>query len=855
MHKEKQREQSMYAPEKDIMGWISAVMEPRTLKSWAIVAVVGAVAMSTVLLIGMRAAQASHYGVSLEGSQFEIENATGTPLPAGANLKLDTPGLTYDWANVNDSRQTDKATGQTDDSFGNGTKEDTPVPSVTDGSIPNNKSDLLNFGVYLEKNTSGSFLHLFWHRVQEPTGTTNMDFEFNKSKTKSTNGTTPVRSEGDVLIQYDLSQGGTRPSLFLSRWYTAGNNHTKADCEAATSLPCWSKKVDLTASGDATGSINNVAITDDPNVTGDPTDGLATGGTISPRTFGEASINFDKLSSGSGTCTSFGSAYLKSRSSDSFTAALKDFIAPLNQDIGNCGKIVIDKVTNPSQDPTKFNFALSGGPTGSTINKTFQLADQDTPYDSGGIQPGTYSASENNIPAGWDLSNTKCTSTDSGDTSTISNISVSTGETVTCTFTNTKRGEIKVDKVTDPSGDPTPFDFSLTGGPTGSTVNQSFSLKDADPAYSSGAIKPGSGYNVAETVPGGWDQTSASCDKGETNVGNITVEPGETVTCTFNNTQQRGSIVIDKVTYPGNDPQRFDFALSGGPSSLNQSFQLADQTAAHNSGSVLAGSGYSASETVPAGWDQTGASCTSTESGDDSTVTNIKVSAGETVTCTFTNTKQGHILIDKVTDPSGDSQLFDFALSGGPSGLDQTFQLADQSLKHDSGAIKPGSGYSVSETVPSGWDQTSATCNDTNSIVTNIDVSPGETVTCTFNNAKKMTSISTVQRFVPQDTATISGSGTGTFNGQVDFELYKGASCATGDLVYYERNVTLPSSGTVGTSNGDVASANHSAYYVITSSGAYHWKVSYHNDTNGHPAASSCVEESSLTVDNDNTQP
>jgi len=846
------------------MGWFSAVIERRTLRTWALVAIVGTLAMAAVLFIGMRAAFANHPVVSLPDSNFEIENSTPNTLP-GANLKLDDLAPSQDWASVDEDRKPDKATGQTDDSFGNGTKEDTAVPSVTDGSIPNNKSDLKNFGVYLEKNTSGSFLHLFWHRVQEPTGTTNMDFEFNKNKCEidvndvdgdgnkteptptsvcSTNGVTPVRSEGDVLIQYDLAQGGTRPQLYLSRWYTAGNGHTKADCEAATSLPCWSKKVNLTAAGDATGSINNVAITDDPNIAGDPTDGLATGGTISPRTFGEASIDFGALSSGAGTCTSFGGAYLKSRASDSFTAALKDFISPLQKDIGNCGKIVIDKVTNPSGDSQSFAFTLKGGP--SALNQSFSLKDTDPAYESGGLLPGSgYNAMET-VPAGWDQTSATC-----DDGSPVTNIDVSTGETVKCTFTNTKQGVIKVDKVTDPSGDTTSFPFTLTGGP--SALNQSFSLNDTDPAYSSGSVKPGSGYDATETtpLPIGWDLTSAACDKGETDVHNITVEPGETVTCTFNNTQQRGNIVIDKVTYPGNDPQSFDFTLSGGPSGLDQDFQLDDDDTPYDSGAVLSGDGYSVSEIVPEGWDGDGGVCV--DPTDNSTVNNIDVGVGETVTCTFQNTKRGHILIDKVTDPRGDPQLFDFTLTG-PSSFSQDFELDDDDTPHDSGAVKPGQ-YSAEEIVPSGWDQTDATCDNSTDTVDNIYVQAGETVTCTFYNARKTTSISTEQSFVPQDTATISGSGSGTFNGQVDFELYKGANCATGTLVYYERNVALPNSGTVSTTNGDVANADHSAFYAIDSTGAYHWKVRYHGDTMGHPDATSCVEESTLTVDNDNTQP
>ena len=49
-------------------------------------------------------------------------------------------------------RGADQTSGSNDDSFGQGTKEDTAVPTVVDGGIPPNKSDLKNFGVYLETN-------------------------------------------------------------------------------------------------------------------------------------------------------------------------------------------------------------------------------------------------------------------------------------------------------------------------------------------------------------------------------------------------------------------------------------------------------------------------------------------------------------------------------------------------------------------------------------------------------------------------------------------------------------------------------------------------------------------------------
>jgi hypothetical protein len=264
---------------------------------------------------------AAHAEVSLPGSEFEID--------LNANLKVDDAAPSIDWASVTENRKADLPSGAGDDSFGEGTKEDTPVPTIVDGSIPPNKSDLKTFGVYFEDTPNGEFLHMYWHRVQEPTGTTNMDFEFNKSTTISSNGKTPVRSAGDVLIQYDLARGGTRPELFLSRWVTSGD---PSQCEASNSVPCWSTRENLTAAGDATGSINTSAIA------AADSDGL---GAISARTFGEASIDFTAITGGG--CNTFGSAYLKSRSSDSFTAAVKDFIEPVGLTINACGAIKVTK--------------------------------------------------------------------------------------------------------------------------------------------------------------------------------------------------------------------------------------------------------------------------------------------------------------------------------------------------------------------------------------------------------------------------------------------------------------------------------------------------------------------------------
>lgn len=272
------------------------------------------------------------HSVNLGSSTFEIDSDV-----EGADLVVDTPADHFDWGNVNELRQVDSESGSGDDAFGQGSKEDTEVPSTVTGSIPPNKSDLKTFGVYLENDGDSRYMHLFWHRVQDPSGTTNMDFEFNQgSAGVSANEVTPVRVPGDVLIQYDLANGGTVPELFMSTWID-GTEEPPMICEATNKFPCWSAKVNLSLADLATGSINTVFID------AADSDGLSETG-IDPRTFGEATIDFSALAASQGAgCTSFGSAYLKSRSSDSFSSALKDFIAPISVNADNCATLKIVK--------------------------------------------------------------------------------------------------------------------------------------------------------------------------------------------------------------------------------------------------------------------------------------------------------------------------------------------------------------------------------------------------------------------------------------------------------------------------------------------------------------------------------
>ena len=402
------------------------------------------------------------------------------------------------------------------------------------------------------------------------------------------------------------------------------------------------------------------------------------------------------------------------------------------------GRIIVDKVTQPAGDQASFEFDPSYGPN-------FFLTDSQQPDSSGDLKPGTYSVAELS-KAGWDPTGATC-----NDGSPVAAISLQAGETVTCTFTNVKRGHIIVDKVTDPAGDPQSFTFTPTynGG-------QTFQLADATTPNDSGAIVPGT-YSVSEGAVAGWNQTGASCSDGSP-VDAISLGAGETVTCTFTNTKA-GHILIDKVTLPGGDPESFDFDPSYGPD-----FSLTDASAPNDSG-LLAPGTYSVAELAEAGWDPTGATCS-----DQSSVSAISLQAGETVTCTFTNTKRGHILVDKVTDPAGDAAVFEFDPSYGPD-----FNLTDTSDPNDSGALVPGT-YSVAELEKAGWDLTGTSCTD-GSPVTAISLQPGETVTCTFTNTKRGTII------VEKQTSPDGAAGSFTFTGTAAGAIGDNGTITVNDLV------------------------------------------------------------------------
>ena len=476
-----------------------------------------AIGVAILLVSSVIQAYASHPEASLPGSNFEID--------VDANLKVDDPAPpSLDWANVTETRRTDAPTGQNDDSYKGGVKEDTQCPGEVTGSIPNNKSDLLTFGAYVEPETGGpGFLNLFWSRVADPSGTTLMDFELNHSSTPCSVGPNVVRTVGDLLIEYAIDQGGAVAKITVREWTGSA----------------WGPATDLTGT-QAAGTINSSPI---PAA---QSDGLISTGQLNARTFGEAQLDLDFIFD-EGKCESFGSAMLKSRSSDAFTSQLKDFIRPVPVNITNCGSVIIRKVTDPASDPatTQFGYTKSFD-TDPASGNTFSLGDGESTGTTfvGNVLFGTgYTVDETSLPANWAFVNVDCSASSSGVTPTINGSVVTfdidnSADVLDCTYTNQLQvGALKILKNSTKGGAVSNAGavFSYDGS---SVTDNGAGDEDSDIGeVCVSGLTPG-GYTVNETSPPpGYGGASETDQQVTVVVGTNCTDnqPGSGATATFTN--------------------------------------------------------------------------------------------------------------------------------------------------------------------------------------------------------------------------------------------------------------------------------------------------------------------------------
>ena len=310
-----------------------------------------------------------------------------------------------------------------------------------------------------------------------------------------------------------------------------------------------------------------------------------------------------------------------------------------------------------------------------------------------------------------------------------------------------------------------PQDFSFTAGGGLSPTSFSARRRRRRDAVEHAHVHRRAGRRAAtrssETVPGGWDQTSATCGDGSP-VSNIDVAPGETVTCTFANRkrgQHRGR--------EGRPAQRpAGLLLHGRRRAVARELLARRRLRRHalqHAHVHERRAGERATRVVrdacPAAGTRRAPPATTAARCRTSTCR-----AGETVTCTFTNDKRGP---DRGREGRGPQRRAGLRLHGRRRAL---ARRASRSTTTPTGRCRTrarsttsrrAAGYSVSETVPSGWDQASATCDD-GSPVANITVSVGRDRHLHVHEPASAGQIVVVKDAVPddpQDFAFTAGGG------------------------------------------------------------------------------------------------
>jgi plastocyanin len=427
--------------------------------------------------------------------------------------------------------------------------------------------------------------------------------------------------------------------------------------------------------------------------------------------------------------------------------------------------VVKDAVPN---DPQDFSFTTTGGlsPAAFSLDDDADGTLQNTRTYTG-LLPGSFTVTEGADPPGWEMTDITClggglNTSDSGRTATIG---LDPGEDVTCTFTDQGVGSITVVKDAQPNA-AQDFGFTTTGGLSPAAFSLDDDANGTLPNQQSFSdVAAGTTYTVSEDAdPPGWQLTNLQCVGGGTNTitalgirtATIGLDPGEDVTCTFTDTQE-ASITIAKDALP-NGAQDFGFTTTGGLSPATFSLDDDADGTLQNTRTftgLLPGSFTVTEDADPAGWQLTTLQCLG---GGPNTTTaartaTIGLDAGENVTCTFTNTQGGSIVVTKQTNPDGSPQSFQFDPDYGPN-----FNLTD-GTSNNSGPLSPGT-YSVAEVnVPAGWTPTGATCSD-GSPPGAINLAAGETVTCTFTNTQQA-SITVVKNALPNGAQDFGFTTTG----------------------------------------------------------------------------------------------
>jgi large repetitive protein len=384
------------------------------------------------------------------------------------------------------------------------------------------------------------------------------------------------------------------------------------------------------------------------------------------------------------------------------------------------------------------------------------------------VEPGTYTLSESGHRSGYDASPWSCTGNEVARAQTANTVTLAAGDSVTCTITNTfkhhdndKQAHLTLVKVVDNTGggEAKASDWALKAdGPK--TV---LSGQAGDDALSNALVEPGT-YTLSESGHrSGYDASPWSCTGNEVaraqTANTVTLAAGDSVTCTITNTfkhhdnDKQAHLTLVKVVdnTGGGEAKASDWALKADGPKTVLSGQAGDDAL---SNALVEPGTYTLSESGDrSGYDASPWSCTASEVTNDravaraDTANTVTLAAGDSVTCTITNTfkhhdndKQAHLTLVKVVvnNGVGTAHVDDWTLNAlkadGEKALKADGKMSLSGKSGVTGRVVQGS-YTLSESGgPTGYTASAWSCSDKTVIADVVTLKNGDDVTCTITN-------------------------------------------------------------------------------------------------------------------------
>ena len=444
-----------------------------------------------------------------EGADGNMVAQGPSPKAADWNTAVGQPGTIV----VHDG------TGQTDDVFKNGSKEEDPTSwSFVNQSVPG-KDDVLFTARSLDRADGHVFLYL-GSILRAANGSFDESYELNQLPPDSTG--IPQRSTGDVLLTYDSNGGAVTVGLCTWKGNATAGQWLLLDgtaLDATNQKACTQLNPQTTP--EAEGAVNASAIS--------AADNPLSGQNVDAGDFGEFAIDLSAALAPvlqADPCFNFGSIWMRTRSSNQVNSDPKDVVMPQPLVVGNCSLTIVKK-TVPSTASQSFGFTAAGANAADLGGGSFALngagAGSSQTFN---VHSGSYTVTEG-ATAGWVLTDVSCTGnqTSNGDVpNSAADITIAPGDDVTCTFTNTQPATVTVAKTEAGSSALTQsWQFQLTGP----GVSQTLTATSSSASVQFDPVLPGT-YQLCELgIPAGWYSSLGPADASGNVCAPVTLAAGE----------------------------------------------------------------------------------------------------------------------------------------------------------------------------------------------------------------------------------------------------------------------------------------------------------------------------------------